>query len=177
MKVSKLVRIGILCVLLMVCNGCGFKVPKSKNAVYRSAEEEFTFLVEAIANKDHQAIKKRFSKYAAGAIEDLDEKIDRLIAEFPDYEGEYTIKDTFTKHTNRGVITNIYTPSFDFMAGEDEYRLRIIYYVRADEEPERMGYYSIQLYKRHDPSYSDKMYTHGEKDAPDILLWDYTKEQ
>ena len=67
--------------------------------------------------------------------------------------------------------------SNDFNADNDTYRMRIIYYVEADEEPDKLGWYSIQLYKRHDPGNSSDMYTHGVKDAPDILLWDYTKDR
>lgn len=143
---------------------------------YTSAQREFEFLVNAIEKKDNATIKDKFSTYACDHIDDIDKKINRLIEEFPGYDGGVTIKDTFERRSNYGKITNIYTPSFDFIVDDATYRMRIIYYVEADEEPDKMGWYSVQLYKRHDSGYSSDMYTHGVKDNPDILLWDYTKD-
>ena len=68
------------------------------------------------------------------------------------------------------------TPSFDYEADGKEYRMRIIYYTESDEDESKLGYYSIQIYERHNDTYSSECYMHGVNDEPDILLWDYTKD-
>lgn len=165
-------------ILSSVLTGCSKSSSEnSKSAVYTNAQSEFEFIVDAIEKKDNTAIKDKFSKYACNNIDKIDEKIDRFIEEFPGYDGGVTIKDTFERHSNYGKVTCIYTPSYDFVVNDETYRMRIIYYIEADEEPDKMGWYSIQIYKRHDPNNSSDMYTHGVKDDPDILLWDYTKDK
>lgn len=177
MKKHKVLLAFISLIFSIALTGCTKVAPKNnKSDSYTSAQEEFEFIVNAIEKKDRAAIKGKFSTYACDNIDNIDKKIDRLIEEFPGYDGGVTIKDTFYRHSNYGKITHIYTPSFDFTVDNATYRMRIIYYVEADEEPEKMGWYSVQLYKRHDSSYSSDMYTHDIKDNPDILLWDYTKD-
>lgn len=177
---KRLMKYFLILMLSFVFAGCGSGSTDSSNSksdVYRSAKKEFDFLIDAVEKKDKEALKDKFSVYACKNIDGLDEKIERLIDEFPGYEGNETINDTFERHSNHGKITCAYTPSFDFTVNDAVYRMRIIYYVKSDEDPDKSGWYSIQLYKRHDQSYSDKMYTHGIKDDPDILLWDYTKDK
>lgn len=146
------------------------------SAEYHSAEKTMTFLLDAIERKDSQAIKNQFSTYAKENIDDLDAKIERLIEEFPGCN-DYTVKDTCRRKSDHGKITYILTPSFDFTMDGKEYRMRIIYYEQSDKDESKLGWYSIQLYQRHDPNNSSSMYTHGVDDDPDILLWDYTKDQ
>lgn len=171
--------IGIVGMLLsMSLLGCSKgNLSNNKNSTYTSAQKEFEFIIDAIERKDNAAIKDKFSTYSTSKINDIDGKINRLINEFPGYVGDVTIKDTFERHGNHGKITCAYTPSFDFTVDDATYRMRIIYYTEADEDPDKLGWYSIQLYKRHDPNNSSSMYTHGVKDDPDILLWDYTKDR
>lgn len=147
-----------------------------KNPVYRSAEEEVAFLVDAIERKDAQAIKDKFSPYAKSNIDNLDEKIDRLINEFPGWNEDYKVKDTFERWSNHGKITYMLTPSFSFDVGGIAYRMRIIYYTESDEDESKLGYYSIQIYEEFEGEYSSDFYLHGIDDEPDILLWDYTKD-
>lgn len=150
-------------------------VKDHKNAEYRSAQREVEFLVDAIERKDAQAIKDKFSPYAKKNIDDLDEKIDRLINEFPGWNDDYEITDTCERWSNHGKITYMLTPHFDFNANGTEYRMRIIYYAESDEDKSKLGYYSIQIIERNNTEYSSSCYMHGVDDEPDILLWDYTK--
>lgn len=147
-----------------------------KNPVYRSAKEEAAFLVDAIERKDAQVIKDKFSPYAKSNIDNLDEKIDRLIEEFPGWNDDYEISDTFERWSNHGKITYMLTPSYDFVVDGKTYRMRIIYYTESDEDESKLGYYSIQIMERYTNSYSSDVYMHGVEDDPDVLLWDYTKD-
>lgn len=151
-------------------------IEENKNPVYKSAENEIGFLVDAIESKDAQAIKDKFSPYAQSRIDNMDEKINRLIEEFPKRSDEYEISDTSERWSNHGKITYMYTPSYDFESEGKSYRLRIIYYTESDEDESKLGYYSIQIFDRFDDTYSDEVYMHGVDDEPDILLWDYTKD-
>lgn len=152
-------------------------VKEHKNAEYRSAQREAEFLANAIKRKDAQAIKDKFSPYAKKKIVNLDAKIDRLINEFPDWNDDYEITDTCERWSNHGKITYMLTPHFDFDADGKSYRMRIIYYTESDEDKSKLGYYSIQIYERFNYEYSSDVYMHGVNDDPDILLWDYTKDQ
>ena len=152
-------------------------VKEHKNAEYRSAQKEVKFLVDAIERKDAQAIKDKFSPYAKKNIDGLDEKINRLIEEFPEWNSDYEITDTCERWSDHGKITYMLTPSFDFDADGKSYRMRIIYYTESDEDKSKLGYYSIQIYERFNNEYSSDVYMHGVDDDPDILLWDYTKDQ
>ena len=151
-------------------------VKNHKNAEYRSAQKQAEFLVDAIERKDAQAIKDKFSPYAQKNIDDLDEKIDRLIEEFPGWNDDYEITDTMERWSNHGKITYMLTPSFDFDVDGISYRMRIIYYTESDEDESKLGYYSIQIVDRLSDGYSSEVYMHGVDDDPDILLWDYTKD-
>lgn len=175
MKRNLIFLLGVCLVLSLLLSGCNIPSSEGKNPVYLSAQDEFDFIIDAIEKKDTAAIKEKFSEYACNNIDDIDRKIERLVDEFPGYDGDVRISDFFRRHSNYGKITYAYTPSYDFKAGDATYRMRIIYYVEADEEPEKLGWYSIQLYKRYEESYSSDMYTHDVEDDPDILLWDYTK--
>ncbi|MCM1288602.1 MAG: DUF5104 domain-containing protein [Clostridium sp.] len=186
MKKNKIATACMLVFMTAVLQGCtnikeyipDFKkgTEESKNPVYKSAEEEIAFLVDAIERKDAQAIKDKFSPYAKSNIDDFDAKIDRLIEEFPGWNEEYKLKDTFQRWSNHGKITNILTPSYDFVIDDKTYRMRVIYYKESDEDESKLGYYSIQIYERWNDEYSSECYTHGVDDDPDILLWDYTKD-
>lgn len=117
-----------------------------------------------------------FSPYAKKNIDNLYEKIDRLIDEFPGWNGDYEITDTCERWSDHGKITYMLTPHFDFNANGTEYRMRIIYYTESDEDKSKLGYYSIQIIERNNNEYSSDCYMHGVDDEPDILLWDYTKD-
>lgn len=147
-----------------------------KNPVYKSAKEEVAFLVDAIERKDAQAIKDKFSPYAKSNIDNLDEKIDRLIEEFPGWNEDYELSDTFERWSNHGKITYMMTPSFDYAVDDKGYCLRIIYYTESDEDETKLGWYSLQIFEYPNPDYSSNFYMHGVDDEPDILLWDYTKD-
>ena len=169
-------RLTVLLCGMMLLGITGCDIPEVKRDTYIRAQETVTFLVDAIEREDAQAIKDRFSPYAQSNIDDLDEKLDRLIEEFPGWNDDYEITDTFERWSNHGKITYIMTPSFDFEAGGKTYRMRIIYYTESDEDESKLGCYSIQIYERFNDEYSSDVYTHGVDDEPDILLWDYTKE-
>lgn len=162
---------------MMVLGITGCDVPKRQrvNPVYEDAQNTVAFLVDAIERKDAQAIKDKFSPYAQSNIDNLDEKIDRLIEEFPGWNDDYELSDTFQRWSNHGKITYMLTPSFDFEVDGKAYRMRMIYYTESDEDESKLGYYSIQIYERFNEEYSSEFYTHGVDDDPDILLWDYTK--
>ena len=176
MMKKKLVTVFMCGMMILGMTGCDAPKGRGVNPVYADAQDTVSFLVDAIEREDAQAIKDKFSPYAQNNIENLDEKIDRLIAEFPGWNEEYELSDTFERWSNHGKITYMLTPSFDYEADGKEYRMRIIYYTESDEDESKLGYYSIQIYERHNDTYSSECYMHGVNDEPDILLWDYTKD-
>lgn len=155
----------------------GCDIPKKKSATYESAQNEVEFLINAINRKDELAIKNKFSEYAVNNIDDFDVKIKRLIDEFPGWNENYTISDTFERWSNHGKITYMMTPSFDYEVNGTSYCMRIIYYTESDEDKTKLGWYSLQIFEHPNSNYSDKFYMHGTTDDPDILLWDYTKDK
>lgn len=169
-KILTVLMCGILVLGITGCN-----VPKVKRQRYIDAQNEVAFLVDAIERKDAQAIKDKFSPYAQSSIDNLDAKIDRLIEEFPGWNDDYELSDTFERWSNHGKITYMLTPSFDFDVDGKTYRMRIIYYKESDEDESKLGYYSIQIIDLYASDYSSGVYMHGVDDEPDILLWDYTK--
>ena len=196
MKKKKMIAVFMLVFMIVVFQGCAditeyipnfgesaeenketeMEQDADKNPVYRSAKEEVAFLVDAIERKDAQAIKDKFSPYAKSNIDNLDEKIDRLIEEFPGWNDDYELSDTFERWSNHGKITYIMTPSYDFVLDDKTYCMRIIYYTESDEDETKLGYYSIQIMELYTNSYSSDAYIHGVTHDPDILLWDYTKD-
>ncbi|MDE6021281.1 MAG: DUF5104 domain-containing protein [Ruminococcus sp.] len=171
----KILTILICGIMVLVITGCDIPKMKTVNPVYADAQKTIAFLVDAIERKDAQAIKDKFSPYAKSNIDNLDEKIDRLIEEFPGWNDDYELTDTFQRWSNHGKITYMLTPSFDFEVDGKTYRMRIIYYTESDEDESKLGYYSIQIMDLYDRDYTSGVYMHGVDDEPDILLWDYTK--
>ncbi|MBD5482005.1 MAG: DUF5104 domain-containing protein [Lachnospiraceae bacterium] len=170
---KKILAILMCGIMIFGTTGCDIPKMKKVNPIYEDAQNTVAFLVDAIERKDAQTIKDQFSPYAQSNIDNLDEKIDRLIEEFPGWNDDYELSDTFQRWSNHGKITLMLTPSFDFEVDGKTYRMRIIYYTKSDEDESKLGYYSIQIYERF-AEYSSGFYTHGVDDDPDILLWDYT---
>lgn len=171
----KILTILICGIMVLGITGCDVPEGKTVNPVYADAQNTVAFLVDAIERKDAQAIKDKFSPYAQSNIDNLDAKIDRLIEEFPGWNDDYELKDTFQRWSNHGKITYMLTPSFDFDVDGKTYRMRIIYYKESDEDESKLGYYSIQIMDLYASDYASDVYMHGVDDEPDILLWDYTK--
>ena len=170
---KKILAILMCGIIALGIAGCDISKKRTVNPVYEDAQNTVAFLIDAIERKDAQTIKDQFSPYAQNNIDNLDEKIDRLIEEFPGWNDDYELSDTFQRWSNHGKITLMLTPSFDFEVDGTAYRMRIIYYTKSDEDESKLGYYSIQIYERY-TEYSSDFYTHGVDDDPDILLWDYT---
>lgn len=171
---KKIIVILICVMMVLSITGCDIPKKRTVNPVYEDAQNTVAFLVDAIERKDAQVIKDQFSPYAQNNIDNLDEKIDRLIEEFPGWNDDYELSDTFQRWSNHGKITFMLTPSFDFEVDDKTYRMRIIYYTKSDEDETKLGYYSIQIIDLNANDYSSDVYMHGVDDDPDILLWDYT---
>ncbi len=184
-------KIKLLCLIFIslsvtMMSGCGavmdylYPPDEERNpahlSVYDSAGIEMKILLDAIERKDAEAIRDEFSVYAKENISDLDGKIDRLIEEFPDCT-EYEISAHSAGKNRYGKKEDAYMPMYDFIVDGKEYRMIIVYFVTADFDETKLGWHLIQLYERSDPTNSSSMYRHDNNDDPDILLWDYTKEQ
>lgn len=134
-------------------------------------------LLQAVDQKDREAIKEMFSKEAAENIDDIDEKIDLLIETFPTWECKYDPSfGGMGKHANRGTITKWIKPVFEFESEGRRYILRFIYYTEADENPDQLGLSMIQIYERYVVGYSEDFMVQGEDSPQDIYLWDYTRD-
>lgn len=186
MKKTKSIFLLLAALGTMMMSGCDavmdylYPPPEERNpahlSVYDSAGIEMNRLLNAIAENDAETIKERFSPYAREHMPDIDAKIERLIEEFPDCT-EYEICAHSAGKNKYGTKEDAYMPTFDFTVDDKEYRLRIVYFVTSDFDETKLGWHLIQLYQRNDPDNSTSMYMHDEDDAPDILLWDYTKTQ
>ncbi len=186
MKKTKLIFLLTAVFVMIMLSGCDavmdylYPPDEEKNpahlSVYDSAGIEMNRLINAIEAKDAEAIRERFSPYAKENISDLDAKIERLIEEFPGCT-EFEISAHSAGKNKYGTKEDAYKPMYDFTVDGKEYRMIIVYFVRSDFDETKLGWHLIQLYQRNDPDNSDSMYLHDNEDAPDILLWDYTKEQ
>lgn len=175
---QKRICIILICVMAALgITGCVVPERSGVNPVYADAQDTIAFLIDAIERKDADAIKEMFSPYAVSHIDDFDEKIDRFIEEFPGWNDDYELSDTFERWSNHGKITNMLTPSYDFEVDGVAYRLRIIYYKKSDEDKSKLGWYSLQIMERFNESYTSGFYMHGVNDEPDILIWDYLKDK
>lgn len=172
---KKILAVLTWCVLAFGITGCNIPKFKTVNPIYKDAQNTVQFLVDAIERKNAKAIKDKFSSYAKDRISNFDEKIDRFIDEFPGWNEDYELSDTSERWSNHGKITNMLTPSYDFVVNSKKYRMRIIYYKESDEDESKLGWYSLQIMDLSTDSYSSGVYMHGVDDEPDILLWDYTK--
>ncbi|MCM1261129.1 MAG: DUF5104 domain-containing protein [Butyrivibrio sp.] len=175
---SKKISAILICIIMVLeITGCGASEKRTVNPVYADAQDTIAFLLDAIDRKDADAIKDMFSPYAVSKIDNFEEKVDRLIEEFPGWNEDYELSDTFERWSNHGKITNILTPSYDFTVDDKTYCLRIIYYKKSDEDESKLGWYSLQLFDFPATGYSDGFYMHGVNQEPDIMLWDYLKDE
>ncbi|MCM1526790.1 MAG: DUF5104 domain-containing protein [Bacteroides sp.] len=155
--------------------GCAFPQKQRVNPVYADAQTTIEFLIDAVDRKDAQAIKDMFSPYAKDNIDHFDEKVDRFIEEFPGWTGDYELSDTFERWSNHGKITNMLTPSYNFVIDGKTYCMRIIYYKESDEDESKLGWYSLQIMELYNENYTKGVYMHGTGHEPEIWLWDYLK--
>lgn len=180
-------------VLISGLSGCSFSLEKAPDPLlesdylnhdieYRDPDDReclrvLVRLLQAVDQKDREAIKDMFSKEALEHIEDIDEKIDLFIETFPTWECEYD--PTFGgmgKHANRGTITKWIKPTFDFTSEGRQYVLKFIYYTDADENPDQLGMSMIQIFERNAVGYSEDFMAQSEDSPHDIYLWDYTMD-
>lgn len=134
-------------------------------------------LLQAVDQKDRNAIKGMFSQEALENIDDIDEKIDQFIETFPTWECKYDPSfGGVGKHTNRGTTTKWIKPTFDFESEGRQYVLKFIYYTEADANPDQLGLSMIQIFERYAQGYSGNFMVQGEDSPNDIYLWDYTMD-
>lgn len=191
MRLLLVLLIGL--VFLLGLSGCSFPLEKKKDPLLASdyLNHDITYkdpddkeclrvlvrLLQAVDQKDREAVRELFSKEASEKIDNIDEKIDMLIETFPAWECKYDPSFSgMGKHANRGKITKWIKPTFDFESEGRQYVLKFIYYTKADENPDQLGLSMIQLYERSAPGY-DESFTAQDEDSPhDIYLWDYTMD-
>ncbi|MCM1099873.1 MAG: DUF5104 domain-containing protein [Clostridium sp.] len=177
MKTKRIFAALICVIIIWGMAGCNAPKRQRVNPVCADAQTTIEFLIDAVERKDAQAIKDMFSPYAKDNIKHFDEKIERFVDEFPGWDEDYELKDTFQRWSNHGKITNILTPSYDWVVDDKIYRMRIIYYKESDEDESKLGWYSLQIWERYNDSYTSGAYMHGVEDEPDILLWNYLKDE
>lgn len=180
-------------VFILGLSGCSFSMEKKKDPLlesdylnhdieYRDPDDReclriLVRLLQAVDQKDSEAIKEMFSKEALENIDDIDEKIDLFIETFPTWECEYDpVFGGMGKHANRGTVTKWIKPTFDFESEGRQYVLKFIYYTEADENPDQLGLSMIQIFERHLNGYSEDFTAQSEDSPNDIYLWDYTMD-
>lgn len=191
MKKNLVLLIGF--VLLIELCGCSFPLEKKEDPLltsdylnhdieYKDPDDReclrvLVRLLQAVDQKDREAVKEMFSKEALEKIDDIDEKIDLFIETFPAWECKYDPSfGGMGKHANRGTVTKWIKPTFDFESEGKQYVLKFIYYTRADENPDRLGLSMIQVFDRYANGYSEDFTAQGEDSPHDIYLWDYTMD-
>lgn len=180
-------------VFIFGLSGCSFPLEKKQDPLLTSdyLNHDITYndpddreclrvlvrLLQAVEQKDDDAIKEMFSKEALENIDDLDEKIDLFIETFPTWECKYDPSfGGMGKHANRGLITKWIKPTFDFESEGRQYVLKFIYYIRADKNPDQLGLSMIQLSEKYAVGYDEDFTAQDEDSPPDIYLWDYTMD-
>lgn len=191
MSLSLILLISIMFTLEL--SGCSFPLKKKTDPLLQSdyLNHEITYndpddkeclrvlvrLLQAVEQKDREAIKEMFSKEALENIDDIDEKIDIFIDTFPAWECKYDPSfGRMGKHQNRGKITKWIKPEFDFESEGRHYILNFIYYTDADENPDQLSLSMIQIYEKYIPGYNEDFSVQGEDSPHDIYLWDYTMD-
>lgn len=180
-------------VFILGLGGCSFSLEEKKDPLlesdylnhdieYRDPDHKeclrvLVRLLQAVEQKDPEAVKEMFSKEALEDIDGIDEKIDLFIETFPTWECRYDPSfGGMGKHANRGTITKWIKPTFDFESEGRQYVLKFIYYTDADENPDQLGLSMIQIFERYANGYSEDFMAQGEDSPHDIYLWDYTMD-
>lgn len=160
------ISISCLITILFLLTSCGFNNKKTDK---QQSDEMMNLVIQALENKNSQALKDLFSEYAKENTYDLDEKISELMEFYPGYEGEYTGNIRVHETTDRGVkIKAIHTP-YKMKYGEIEYEISITFYVQNDVDKSKMGLYMIEVLEPEAEPNGFKW--KDEEDEPGIYIW------
>ena len=140
----------ICCMMLGTIFGCGFvkkdnSLAKEIDSDHIYAEELFQSIIDALEQKDEEALKKLFSPYALENSNDLDLKIKELMEFYPGYNGEYKVS-IYTEETSAySGKEYILCPQYTIINDGYKYKMRLITYIQNEEESDKIGVYSIQV--------------------------------
>lgn len=102
-------------------------------------------VIEALENKDAEAIKNLFSEKALSLTEDIDEGIDYMLSI---YEGDFVEitqrNQSFTSHSGEKMSCEVH-PVCVFKTTKNYYKLTWDEWTVQEKEPERLGVYSMRL--------------------------------
>lgn len=113
-------------------------------------------IIDAIKNRDRDAIKAMFSEQALSEAEDIDGGIDYLFTLFAEgIESRDEIGGHVSESRNYAHKTKESSYRYYAYSGEEQYLLSIREYIEDTDHPEKVGLYSIKVFntKDEEPSF------------------------
>lgn len=134
----------IIMMLLTSCFGGSRADMLTREDSAGNAQARLEQVVDAIKNKDRDAIKAMFSEQVLNDVEDLDGGIDYLFATFPNGIDSWDKIGGSEKGSRRyGSRTARRSYSYNVYAGDAHYVLAIVEQTVETEHPEKIGMHSI----------------------------------
>ena len=178
----------IVLTLSLMLNVAGCSASKSHHLPGKNEmdiiDKQLDILLDAIEDEDVDAIIDMFSEEALDEIkkkhkmDELEDSIERLIATFPDWDGDHdgykglTVRE-YKHHSRNDTSYYCYKPDFSFNVDGVDYELHMVMIYKADEE-ERIGLRVIQLCHDDCSDYTTAgFYTKpGLEVFPGVYCWD-----
>jgi hypothetical protein len=130
-------------------------------------------VLEAIKNKDSDALKAMFSKNAIVRAENFDQNITDL---FGYYQGDFVSYNDWGGPGAQGGINEdgsgrdwkLLESTYDVKTTSGEYRFAIYEFVQDTADPDNVGVWSVYVIKMEDDSYPEYAYWGDGKETPGI---------
>lgn len=172
-RLRKVVLIISYCILIGSMTGCHFSsredyLARSNRSDNEQAEETRQSIIDVLEAQDAEGLKALFSKYALENVEDLDEKIEELIAFYPGCNGGFDGMYDTHESTNYGVQTKVLNGTYTVINNDQKYSLNFTIQLRNDEEPEKIGLHLIEVMT--EEAMPEGFKCKDEEDAPGIYV-------
>jgi hypothetical protein len=117
------------------------------------AETRMEQIIEAVGNRDKDALRAMFSEQALKDAEDLDERMDWLF-DFVDGDIVFWKQNigSVNASNSHGIKTKESRYWFFVNTDAEEYTFQLVEYTVDTEHPENVGLYMLQVYKPKDVS-------------------------
>ncbi len=139
------------------------------------SDEMMQSIIEAMEEKDAEALKKLFSSYALENSENLDKKIEELLEFYPGSSGGYEGNCISDRAADYGDITLILNGTYTVNNDGQEYEVNFVTIPQNDEEPDKVGLYLIEVMTEEAEPEGFKW--RNNEDAPGIYVLDPQEKQ
>ncbi len=142
-RIISLVLSGVMVMAIIAgFSGCRY-IPNGDHKASDKMEQQ---VLEALSNRDSEAIKSLFSKKALEKAEDLDENIERAFAFF---EGTIISAEQHSwssgESLNYGLASKHVDFRLDVTTSKRDYIIYIIYYYEDTIDPNNQGLYALSI--------------------------------